>query len=221
MYNLTILFTHHSEVGKCCVEELHTIIESINPDVIFEELTKDLFDRIYREDHCTAESLEIKSIKKYLLRHNVNHHPVDISVNPNISVSDIEYMFGVFKKFDVYKKIEDQQKEMIAQEGFAFLNSQKNMELFEQKFITEKNLIGFTMNKDWLHRIHKLFYEEHDQRETAIIENIHKYSSQNQFNQALLLIGSGHAKSILEKIEKSKAQQNLKLNWTLYPISDL
>jgi hypothetical protein len=35
MYNITIVCTHHSEVGKCDSGELYNIIESINPDVIF------------------------------------------------------------------------------------------------------------------------------------------------------------------------------------------
>ncbi|MCL2155007.1 MAG: hypothetical protein FWH53_05020 [Leptospirales bacterium] len=217
MYNITLICTNHGELGKCNSDELYEIIESISPDVIFEELSQDLFDRFYKENQFPYEPPEIQSIKMYLRNHNIKHFPVDIDVSKDLSTSEIEYMFNTFKKYDVYKKSDDELGIMTARDGFAFLNSKKCNELFEKKKITEKNLIGFMMiNKNLLFRIHKLFYEEHDKREYEIIKNIYNYSKENQYNQALLLIGSAHRKSIIEKIEKYKTQENLKLNWTFY-----
>jgi len=55
-----------------------------------------------------------------------------------------------------------------------------------------------------------------------MLQNIYNYSKDNQYNQAIVLIGSGHRKSIIEKIEKYKIQESIKLNWTLYiPTKDL
>ena len=45
MYNITFIGTCHGKYGKCNSDELYKIIESISPDVIFEELTQDLFDK--------------------------------------------------------------------------------------------------------------------------------------------------------------------------------
>ena len=67
-----------------------------------------------------------------------------------------------------------------------------------------------------LFQIHELFYEEQNKRENEIIKNIYNYSIENQYLQALVLIGSAHRKSIFEKIEKYKRQENIKLNWTFY-----
>ena len=67
-----------------------------------------------------------------------------------------------------------------------------------------------------LFQIHELFYEEQNKRENEIIKNIYNYSIENQYLQALVLIGSAHRKSIVEKIEKYKRQENIKLNWTFY-----
>jgi hypothetical protein len=103
MYNITLIFTCHTELGKCNSDELFKIIENIGPDVIFEELSIILFDKFYNGNQLPNESLEIKCIKRYLQNHNIKHIPVDIDVDPNLSTIDIEYMFNTFKKYDVYK----------------------------------------------------------------------------------------------------------------------
>jgi hypothetical protein len=96
------------------------------------------------------------------------------------------------------------------------LNSKKNEELTEQRKSLEKSLIEFHINKDQLSRIHELFYEEQDKREHEIIRNIYNYSRKMPYNQALLLLGSGHRKTIFEKVKKCESENHIKLNWALY-----
>ncbi len=48
MHNIVLVCTAHTETGKCNSDELHKIIESLGPDVIFEELSSDLFDKFYK-----------------------------------------------------------------------------------------------------------------------------------------------------------------------------
>jgi hypothetical protein len=216
MYDITIVFTHHSELGKCNSDELYTIIESINPDVIFEELPEDLFIRLYPENQLPYEPPEVKSVRRYLRTHNIDHVPVDIGVNQSLSSEEIHYMFGVFKKFGVYKNVEDEQYKLTFESGYAFLNSKRCEELFNQQMILEESLLHFMTDKNQLSRIRKSFYEEQRVREHEIIKNIYNYSKQKPYNQGLLLIGSGHRKTIFEKIEIFKAQEDLKLNWVLH-----
>jgi hypothetical protein len=215
MYNITLVCTHHSEIGKCNSDELYKIIEFIHPDVIFEELPQDLFNRFYPENQLPYEPPEVKSVRKYLSTHNIDHIPVDIDVSESLSTRRIEYVFDSFKKYNVYRKIENEQIDLIVADGYAFLNSKICEELFTQKRITEKTLLPSLMSSQ-LSRIHKLFYEEQDSREHEIIKNIYNYSKQKPYSQGLLLIGSGHRKSIFEKIERYKTSEGLKLNWALY-----
>ena len=49
-----------------------------------------------------------------------------------------------------------------------------------------------------------------------IIKNIYNYSENLEYNQALLLLGSGHRKTFFEKIKKYEPENNVKLNWALY-----
>jgi hypothetical protein len=216
MYNITLVSTNHSELGKCNSDELYKIIESIKPDVIFEELSPVLFDMLYNQKQVINEPLEIKAIKRYLLNYNVRHIPVDIDVSQNLSTRDIEFMFSEFGKYAIYRQLGEEQNRMAAQDGFAFLNSKKTVEIFAKKRIVEMNLIEFMMTNKTLLGIHKLFYEEQDQRELAIIKNIYRYSEENKYNRALFFIGVGHRGPIMKKIKMANEKETVKLNWVFY-----
>jgi hypothetical protein len=120
-------------------------------------------------------------------------------------------MFAQFQRFAPYKNLQEEQKKLIIENGYAFLNSKRCEELHTQQIIIEQSLLPSLM-KSQLYQIHKSFYEEKDSREHEIIKNICNYSKQKQYNQGLLLIGSGHRKTIFEKIETFKTQEDLKLN---------
>ena len=215
MYDITLIFTMHEECGKCNFGELYKIIESINPEIIFEELSSNLFDKFYNRNQLSDEPMEVKAVKKYIQNHNIKHTPVDIDADQGLSNYNIEYMFNIFRKYDAYKKLEDEQYSMIERDGFVYLNSKKCAKLFDKMKIAEKNIMEFDVNRNLLSRIYELFHEEQNNRENAMLNNIYNYSKDNQCNQGILLIGSGHRKSIMEKIEECKAKETIKLNWKL------
>ena len=232
MYNITIIATHHSEFGKCNSDELYKILEDINPEVVFEELPVNISDIVYGDSfdkHCVNSillnrcfpklPLEVKCIKKYKQNHNIKVIPVDFDVNERLSKyqDEISFMFHTFFKCEEYKKLIQEQEVLIAQEGFHYLNSDRFSDFVEKKEVIENNIIESEIQKDRLFDIYKLFHEEQcDNRENAMLQNIYNYSKENQYNQAVLLIGAGHRKSILKKIESYKKQENAMLNWTFY-----
>jgi hypothetical protein len=216
MYNIILVCTHHSEFGKCNSDELYKIIESIKPDIIFEELTQDLFDRFYKENNIPFELPEIKAVRRYIKDHTINHFPIDVNINDTLSPNEIKYLFNEVGKHLDHLKLEEDQKTLAFQEVYYFLNSKRNEELTEKKKSLEKKLIESHINKDLLSRIHELFYELQDKREHEIIRNIYNYSNKMPYNQALLLLGSGHRKTIIEKIKKYESENHVKLNWALY-----
>jgi hypothetical protein len=215
MHNITLICTVHSEIGKCNSDELYKIIDLINPEVIFEELTKDLFDKIYNENILEAEEiLEIKCIKKYLQNHDIKNIPIDIEVDSNFS-NEINFLFASLKKYNIYNEIEIEQKKMIAKEGFAYLNSENCSKLFEKQRIIEKKLLPFAgINKFKLNNIYKTFYEEQDKRENEMLHNIYNYSKENHYNQAVFLIGSAHRNSIIRKVAEYETKEKVELNWS-------
>lgn len=213
MYNITLIGTIHKELGKCNSDELYKIIQSIRPDVIFEEMSSDLFDKVYNKNQFFEESLETKSIKRYLQNYDIKHFPVDIDITNNISVRDYHRMHDAFRQNGVYKKLDDEDSSMIKLNGFSYLNSKESEKMISKMRAIEKNIMNSMINQNKPINFHKLIYNN---RENKIIENIYNYSKEKQYNQALLLIGVGHRKSIIEKIENYKKQENIKLNWTFY-----
>ncbi len=64
MNSITLIATAHFEIGKCNSYELYKIIEKISPEVIFEELSSNLFDEFYNQNQLCEEPLEVSCIKK-------------------------------------------------------------------------------------------------------------------------------------------------------------
>lgn len=218
MYNITLIGTFHSENGLCNSDELYKIIEGIKPEVIFEELPSKLFDIIYKANSLNLPLdvvTEIKCVKKYVQNHNIKHIPVDIDTR-YISDKEQNWMFDTFEKYDDYNKIDNDQSLLTAQYGFKFLNSDKCLDLSEQKNIIIKNIIGVDINKNELFRVYQLFNRQDDTRENAMLQNIYNYSKENQYNQAIFLIGAEHKKSIMQKIIEYEKLFEIKMNWTIY-----
>ncbi|KAF0198895.1 MAG: hypothetical protein FD166_886 [Bacteroidetes bacterium] len=217
MYNITLISTEHRESGKCNTSELHKIIESISPEVIFEEETNDERYQKYYNEENSYNSLEIQCIKKYLLNHDIKHVPVDAEPNQYLTFQEWDYMFDTFKKYSAYNQIVKEHCTLRDREGFSYLNSEACMEIHEKMKITERQLIEFSgINKSELLRIYKLFHKEHDFREGTMILNIYNYSKENQYNKAVFLIGYAHRKSITQKIIEYEKRENLELIWTFY-----
>jgi pheromone shutdown protein TraB len=77
------------------------------------------------------------------------------------------------------------------------------MSYLEKIEVLEKNIIASEIQKNRLLTINKLFNEvQYDHRENAMLQNIYNYSQENNYNQAVFLIGAEHKKSIMRKIIK-------------------
>jgi len=214
MHSITIISTHHAEIQKCNSDELYKIIDSINPDVIFEELPSISFDNIYNNNRSDI-SIEAKSIKKYLQNHEIEHIPVDTIADPNRSSIE-RLMFEKFERYPEYKRIKYEHNSLIAREGFNYLNSNKCIDLVEKWILIEKAIVKSDEYKDLYLQPYNSFYEDVNSREKVMLQNIYNYSKQSQYNQAIFLLGCGHRKSIISKIVEHENQSDIKLNWTVY-----
>jgi hypothetical protein len=232
MYNITLISTIHSENGQCNPDELHKILEDINPEVIFDELPIDFSDMYYSDSfdmdcddnvllnrHPPVVPLEVRSIKKYKQNYNIKIFPVDIDVREKLSKyqDEIIFMFCTFFKCEDYKKLDNEKETFISQEGFHYLNSDKFLDFLEKKEIIEKNIMESEIQKDRLFDIYKLFHAiQCDERENAMLEKIYNYSKGNQYNEAVFLIGAEHKKSIMRKITEYEKLSEINLHWRMY-----
>lgn len=60
------------------------------------------------------------------------------------------------------------------------------------------------------------FYLDIDEYENSMMRNIYSYCNNNQFSSAIFMCGVAHRKSIIEKIEKFNAREQVKINWVVY-----
>lgn len=148
MHNITLIGTKHLELGKCNSDELYKIIESINPDVIFDELPTHFSDMFYSDSfdtHCANSillnrhppvvPLEVKCIKKYKQKNDIKIYPVDIDLTQKSSKyqQEIYFMISTFLEYEDYKNLDNEKETLIAQKGFHYLNSNKFLDYLEKK----------------------------------------------------------------------------------------
>lgn len=221
VFNVTLIFTRHKELGVCTSDALFQIIESINPEVIFEELSEALYEEAYSAK--TLNNLESVAIRKYLTNHDVVHIPVDTYDRPKNYDRDQNHLYNKLTEsvgihsFH-FRGLLDQQSSLISEYGFHFLNSSKNEKYFENMDALKEKILN-TLNDENLYRIARLDKDVIEKREEVILDNVYNFSKKNTYNHALMFIGSGHRKSIMKKIEDRNKTENIKINW--YSFSDL
>jgi hypothetical protein len=219
MYNITLICTRHSEIGKCNINELYKIIERIKPDLIFEEIPPSFFDKYYITK--TLSNLETDTISKYLETHTIEHIPVDSdNVPPESFFQDHKYLLdrieGLADRngFD-YRTLTDSNKMYVQIYGFAYLNNSKCMEINQEiRNVIEQGLQKINDNK--LFQIFKSWNEIIEMRDNEMLKNIYSYSKEQSYDNAIFTIGYAHRKSISMKIEKYEKEYNIKLNWSFY-----
>ena len=212
MYNITLLSSFHLEDGRCNPTELYRIIESIQPDVIFEELCSDTFDVAY-SDGCIPNTIEAKTIKMYLQNHLINHFPVDT------------YEFSESDMFDKYTMITENSADYLellsklyfsaVHFGYSFLNSDECVEIIEKMHIVEDSVLS-EINDAKISCQYRKWREINSKREDEMIRNIYNFSKQHQYNNAMFICGAEHRKPIMQKIQEIEKTSAIKLNWNFY-----
>jgi hypothetical protein len=219
MYNITLLSSFHTTRGKCNPDELYKIIEEIQPEIIFEEIPPSCFDVYYVTK--IRKTLESDTVNKYAENHNIQHIPIDSDNVPSESFfNDLQYLYNRIEGIaDIngynYRTFVDKNSEYVKMYGFQYLNSDSCSNI--QNAINEAIEKGVQkINNEKLFLTLKQWKDVNNNRENEMIKNIYNYSKENQYNQAILLIGSGHRKSIIQKIMEYEKVSETKLNWTFF-----
>ena len=214
MHNITLISTSHKENGKCNAEELHKIIEAMYPEVIFLEALESSYTKYdhlkFSQFGVYNERLEINAIQKY----NQNHPFEYVPVLDNGLSEEFDKKLNVVCNHNEYQKLIDIHKSLAMKYGFQYLNSEKSIQLHEKMRELGNHILS---NNE----ICKKSDESIDAYENSMIRNIYAYCKDNLFNKAIFMCGSAHRKSIIEKIENYKTEDNLKLNWTFLEVDML
>ena len=212
---ITLIATGHTERGICNSLELYKIIEQVAPQVIFEEVPPSKFEAVY--DGKRGDSLETKTIKRYLQKYTVKHFPIDLDTSEMEEKSvrnKWNQMALVFNlQSNEYINLLEQHDLLTERLGFPYLNSCQCTDSLERKRCLEEEIVRNLNHaplsggyNDWLHF--------NDQRENEMIRSIYRYSTSNKYDRALVLIGAEHRKPLMEKIARFEYGKLEGLQWT-------
>jgi hypothetical protein len=213
MYNITIIFSMHLEIGNCNSKELYKIIEKENPEIIFEEFDVNRTEgEYYKNGHYKYQkgsTVETIAVMNYLEKNNVVYIPVD--------TYEITYF-----PTDMYKKISSvceeydelfQQNILLSSEhGFPYLNCIKCCDLLEKLHSIELDVIN-KLNDKLLFEDYKAWQLITTNRDNEMLKNIYEYSKNHSYNDAIFIVGAEHRKSILDKINDYNSKETIKINW--------
>ena len=209
MHNITFISTIHKENGKCTAEELCSIIEKIKPEVIFLETLEETYSEY---QHSTFfqfgvfhSKLEIAAIQKYNYIDSFKYFPVLDKGMSNV----FDRKYSVLSQHSELQILMDNFNALLDKSGFKLLNSEENIKLQDEMRILEDLLLNDS-------KLAEEFAISIDEYENSMLRNIYSYCQNNQFITAIFMCGAAHRKSIIEKIEKSKTQESIKLNWTIF-----
>ncbi len=211
MHNITLICTVHGESGSCNLDSLYKIIETINPEVIFEEMPPSAVEDYYINK--TVEKLESKTIIKYLETHNIEHIPVDIDIITPSFLEKNRFMHSrVESNSFEYRRLIDNDIQYRYHYGFDYLNSRYCGKLYKEL----NEAIEVTVHKlkeEKLIKNHNQWNEIEGRREDEMLKNIYNYCAENIFDIGIFFIGAFHRESIIRKIQKYEESSDLKINW--------
>ena len=213
MCRITLILTVHNERGICNSNNLYKIIEQIAPNVIFQEISPEGLFAIQTGLH--PNGLEGIAINMYSQKYPINLETVDIDPNKLIDLNtknNIKRRINTFRQYAEYNELEGQLYFLSEQYGFQYLNSEQCVELFEQLYFLENEIVEL-INNERLSQTHNIFKSVMEMREDEMIKNIYNYTKQSKYNEAIFLIGAAHKKSIISKVLEMESKSEFKIDW--------
>lgn len=151
------------------------------------------------------KKLEISAIQKYSSNTSFEYVPVC----ENTLSDAFHRKIKIVCQNRELQKLIDNFNYLAAGHGFRFLNSFEAMSLQEEMRLLESQILN---DSD----LDKIVKTDIDAYENPMIRNIYSYCNNNHFSSAIFMCGAAHRKSIIEKIEKTKTEEQGKVGWTIF-----
>ncbi len=195
MYNITLLSSFHVTHGKCNPDDLYKIISELQPEIIFEELSFNIFELIHSQGYDPG-TVEAIAVKRYSLKYQIKHFPVDTyPANEADFLSDAQVIWDSSSE---YRNLWNLQLMKTSEGGYHFLNSNECWEMLHRKNNIEETFLTETNNLKLLTEL-KNERVLHNNRENVMLRNIYDYSKQYPFDKAMFICGADHRWSFEKK----------------------
>lgn len=206
--NIYLISTIHKERGNCTSDGLFQILDKINPDVVFCEISPKTFELLNKR--CLHSSLELNSIKRLSEYHSFSFVAIDSHQTPTGTFrNQVMEMFEPIDKDKKYFELSIINDGNTNKFGFEYLNSDECIKVFEKMAEIENSIISQLPNREYK-ATYSNWLKLNDSRENEMLENINSYIENNEFKNAVFLCGSAHRKSLIYKI---KMENNIQIKW--------
>ena len=202
---ITLIGTTHKETGKCTENALYSIIENIDPDVIFEETDQISYFAVYELKQKSNYSMERNTIQKYIENHNIRNIPIDTLEYPQNFVKWNNKIIRDLWHHDENNKalleLMDTINNYYTNNGLESINTEYFDNLIIKKYQLWEYYI-YNYRKHLIEDYNKFMNFTYREREIEMVKNIDRfYKEQKKDINAVLLIGADHRISIKEKLK--------------------
>jgi len=210
--HISLIGTVHAENGRANLAELQTILERLQPDVIFAEIpTANLADYL-DGSHGNLESAAVALYRKF---RPVDVVPVDLNKPSDEFFRKSAEMFKMVDRASPkYRRLMDQNSLDTRIHGFPYLNSGRCAEAWTTIYDEVRATVEW-IGDARLQQIYVLWRETNDRREKGMLENINDYCIRDVLSHGVLLLGAGHRKATMEKVQEQQCVGALGVSWNL------
>ena len=207
---ISLIGTVHVENGLANVSALKAILDRLQPEVIYAEISTAMLSDYLDGSHGNLESA---AVAQYRVSHSVTVVPVDLDKPGEDFFQESMEMFNkVERTSSIYRGLLDQHHLDTKNHGFAYLNSERCdqlwTEIYKETFETLK-WIGDAR----LLKIYAQWKKVNDDRETAMLEKIISHNIENTPNRSVLLVGAAHKKELADKIKGFQESETPTIHW--------
>jgi hypothetical protein len=204
MHAITLICSVHKTNGKCNVEQLARILQTLAPDVVFQE--------VHLSHDWSLEGQAVTRYRKFKVCQTVYvdeyKAPADAVEIKRLLVAGFEY---VAEESEEYRSLKIETDERTRRDGFGYLNSADfenegmRMTEIEDKIIGGK--AGDALR--WWRQVMQI-------REIEMMSNIYAYCRENAFDNGVFLVGAGHKPGITKQIESFAGREPGLIVWNFY-----
>ncbi len=212
MTRISLIGTVHAESGRANLAELRTILERLRPDVIFAEIPTANLSNYLDGSHGNLESAAVALYREH---HPIDVVPVDLNKPSGEFFRESEEMFKkVERTSSEYRHLMDQNSLDTRDHGFPYLNSDRCAQAWAAIYDEVRATVKWIDDARLL-QVYALWSETNGRREMGMIENINGYCIRCAFSHGVLLVGAGHRKAMMEKIQEQRSAGAPGVSWHL------
>lgn len=207
---VSLIGTYHSERGAVTASALLSILERIQPDVVFAEIPRTHIDK-WRDG--TLGTVESKAIARYADTHSIEVVSVDSPV-PEESFFRAweEVVRNIERMSPTFRFLMDRNTHRTHEEGFAYLNSVECIQAWDEirrEQLETVEYIGTSRIRDTYVQIRDL----NESRELEMLANIRSYCSSATGDCGVFLVGASHRGPLIEKIRATTGTTVPYIEW--------